>query len=242
VTKHHKRLIAALAMGIAVSAAMIGSSALISRTSGKHTETTDNVRVIVDRKPPEQWAINAAYGRGALSNLQAALTEIANDNADAARNGVVVAQSLLTRIKPASRQATVNASSLSLTSELVDETDSESTLVLIHSEVRVVGDVNPANSVQAKLDGLRQEISITDHDAIVTALSSLDIPLAYTRVDLPLTRTIALVDEVLQALDFRDTDLARTKLLEIGSGLKIETVQIGTEASQDASSYEDDLG
>ncbi len=72
--KHHKRLLVGIAVGIAVSAVAIGSSAINSRTSNTGFEATDKVRVVDDRKIPEQWAINAAYGRGALSNLQAALT------------------------------------------------------------------------------------------------------------------------------------------------------------------------
>ena len=86
--KHHKRLI----VGLADSAVAIGSSAFIGRTSSARSEATDNVRVVDDRKLPEQWAINAAYGRGALSNLRAALTEIVNDNAEEARKGVVVSR------------------------------------------------------------------------------------------------------------------------------------------------------
>ncbi|MCK5365162.1 MAG: hypothetical protein KAR22_19420, partial [Gammaproteobacteria bacterium] len=77
--KHHKRLLVGIAVGIVVSAVAIGSSAINGRTSIEGSQATDKVRVINDRKLPKQWAINAAYGRGALSNLQAALTEIADD-------------------------------------------------------------------------------------------------------------------------------------------------------------------
>lgn len=93
--KHHKRLVVGIAVGIVVSAVAIGSSAINGRTSNADSETTDKVRVVNDRKLPGKWAINAAYGRGALSNLQAALTEIADDNVEGAKKGVTVARSFL---------------------------------------------------------------------------------------------------------------------------------------------------
>lgn len=240
--KHHKRLIAALTVGIAVGALAIGSSAYISRTSGTHAGTTDNVRVVEDRKPPEQWAINAAYGRGALTNLQAALTEVANDNAEEAKKGVAVAQSLLAKIKLESTNPPLNASAMPVTTNPDGESDSGTAFVLIHSEIRVLGDPAPGNSVQTKLDDIRHEFSMTDHEAIIDALDSLNTPLAYTRVDLPLTETITLVNEVLQALNSQDSERARAKLMEIGNGLRIETVRVGTEALQVDPNYEDDAG
>lgn len=209
--RHHKRLLVGIAVGIAVSAVAIGSSAIKNQTSNAGSEAIDKVRVIDDRKLPEQWAINAAYGRGALSNLQAALTEIADDNVEEAKKGVTVAHSLLVKIKP--------------------ESPRTADFILIHSEVRVLDDADPASSVQEKLDSIRREFEVTDHEAIVTALESLDAPLAYTRVDLPLTRTVTLVNEILQALNSQDADRARDKLMEIGNGLRIETVHVGTEDS-----------
>jgi len=211
VAKHHKRLLVGIAVGIAVSAVAIGSSAINGRTSNAGSEVTDKVRVVDDRKLPEQWAINAAYGRGALSNLQAALTEIANDNAEEAKKDVTVAQSLLGKIK----------------FELPHTTD----FILVHSEVRVLDDADPASFVQEKSDSILREFEMTDHEAIVAALDLLDVPLAYTRVDLPLTRTVTLVNEALQALNSQDADRARDKLMEIGNGLRIETVHVGTEES-----------
>ena len=220
--KHHKRLLVGIAIGIVVSAVAIGSSAINGRTSIEGSEATDKVRVINDRKLPKQWAINAAYGRGALSNLQAALTEIADDNVEEAKKDVAVAHSLLVKIKP--------------------ESPRTADFILIHSEVRVLDDADPASSVQEKLDSIRREFEVTDHEAIVAALDSLDVPLAYTRVDLPLTRTVTLVNEVLQALNSQDADRARDKLMEIGNELRIETVHVGTEDSATDSGSENDAG
>jgi len=220
--KHHKRLLVGIAVGIVVSAVAIGSSAINGRTSIEGSEATDKVRVINDRKLPKQWAINAAYGRGALSNLQAALTEIADDNVEEAKKDVAVAHSLLVKIKP--------------------ESPRTADFILIHSEVRVLDDADPASSVQEKLDSIRREFEVTDHEAIVAALDSLDVPLAYTRVDLPLTRTVTLVNEVLQALNSQDADRARDKLMEIGNELRIETVHVGTEDSATDSGSENDAG
>jgi len=220
--KHHKRLLVGIAIGIAVSAVAIGSSAINGRTSNTGSEATDKVRLVNDRELPEQWAINAAYGRGALSNLQAALTEIANDNVEEAKKGVTVAHSLLAKIKP--------------------ESSRTADFILIHSEVRVLDDAGSASFVQEKLDSIRREFEVTDHEAIVAALDSLDVPLAYTRVDLPLTRTVTLVNEILQALNSQDADRARDKLMEIGNGLRIETVHVGTEDSATDSGSENDAG
>ncbi len=220
--KHHKRLLVSIAVGIVVSAVAIGSSAINGRTSIEGSQATDKVRVINDRKLPKQWAINAAYGRGALSNLQAALTEIADDNVEEAKKDVAVAHSLLVKIIPESPRTT--------------------DFILIHSEVRVLDDADPASSVQEKLDSIRREFEVTDHDAIVAALDSLDVPLAYTRVDLPLTRAVTLVNEVLQALNSQDADRARDKLMEIGNELRIETVHVGTEDSVTDSGSENDAG
>ena len=220
--KHHKRLLVGIAVGIVVSAVAIGSSAINGRTSTEGSQATDKVRVINDRKLPKQWAINAAYGRGALSNLQAALTEIADDNVEEAKKDVAVAHSLLVKIKP--------------------ESPRTADFILIHSEVRVLDDADPASSVQEKLDSIRREFEVTDHEAIVAALDSLDVPLAYTRVDLPLTRTVTLVNQVLQALNSQDADRARDKLMEIGNELRIETVHVGTEDSATDSGSENDAG
>jgi hypothetical protein len=216
--KHHKWLIVGVIVGIAASAMAIGSSALINRGSNAAFQATDSVRVVDDRKLPGQWAINAAYGRGALSNLRAALIEVTNDNAQEARKGVAVARSLLSKIKIES----------SLNAEIsAGEMQTEPDFVLVHSEVRVLGEANPLNSVQATLDSIRDEFDMTDHDAIVAALNSLNVPLAYTRIDLPVTETIALVDDILRALDAQDSDQVRSKLMKIGSGLRIETMKIG---------------
>lgn len=221
--KHHKRIVAgivlAIAVGIAVSAVAIGSSAINGRTSNERSAATDKVRVVDDRKHPGQWAINAAYGRGALSNLQAALTEIAGDNVEEAKKGVTVAQSLLSKIELESPPTIVDRSSPAAAPDFI----------LVHSEVRVWDDANLADSVQEKLGRIRRELALTDHEAIIAALDSLDIPLSYTRVDLPLTRTLTLVSEVLQALNSQDADRARDKLMEIGNGLRVETVQVGIE-------------
>jgi hypothetical protein len=220
VAKHHKRLLVGIALGIAVSAVAIGSSAINGRISNAGSEATDKVRVVDDRKLPERWAINAAYGRGALSNLQAALTEIAKDNAQEAKKGVTVAQSLLDKIKP--------------------ESPYKADFILVHSQVRVLDDADPTSSVQEKLDSIRREFEMIDHEAIVAALDSMDVPLAYTRVDLPLTRTVALVNEALQALNSQDANRARDRLMEIGNGLRIKTVHIGTEDSPVDLGNEDD--
>jgi hypothetical protein len=197
-----------------------GSSAINSRIPNAGSEATDKVRVVDDRRLPEQWAINAAYGRGALGNLQAALTEIANDNAEEAKKDVTVAQSLLDKIK----------------FELPHTTD----FILVHTEVRVLDDADPASFVQEKSDSILREFEMIDHEAIVAALDLLDVPLAYTRVDLPLTRTVTLVNEALQALNSQDADRARDKLMEIGNGLRIETVHVGTEESPVDLGNEDD--
>ncbi len=220
--KHHKRLLVGIAVGIVVSAVAIGSSAINDRTSIAGSEATDKVRVINDRKLPKQWAVNAAYGRGALSNLQAALTEISDDNVEEAKKDVAVAHSLLVKIKP--------------------ESPRTADFILIHSEVRVLDDADPASFVQEKVDSIRRDFEVTDHEAIVAALDSLDVPLAYTRVDLPLTRTVTLVNEVLQALNSQDADRARDKLMEIGNELRIETVHVGTEDSVTDSGSENDAG
>lgn len=214
--KQQKRLIAGLVAGMAVGALVVGSMTIVSRPSNAGSEPTDNVRVVEDHKLPERWAIDAAYGRGALSNLRAALGEIDNENAEEARKGVAVAQSLLGKIA-SGRSGDVR--------ERVPAAD----YVLVHSEVRVLGDGDPKNTVQAKLDGLRSEIDMSDHEAIIAALDSLDVPLAYTRVDLPLSETKALVDQALEALETGDSESARVKLLQIGDGLRVDTVRVGVE-------------
>lgn len=227
--KHQKRLIIGLVIGMVVSAVAIGSTTLIGRTSSTPAEGVDNVRVIDDRKMPEQWAINAAYGRGALSNLRAALDEVDNNNSEEARKGVSVAQSLLAKIKPESPRSVVNGTRAPGTVASESDFQSVEDLILVHSEVRVIGDTDPDFSVEQELDSVRGGIDMTDHEAIIAALESLNVPLAYTRVDLPLGETISLADEVLKALDVQDTDLARSKLLEIGNGLHIETIQLGVD-------------
>lgn len=203
--KYDRRLNVVAALAIVVAVAAIGGSEYFSRGTSIQVEATDNVRVVDDRKPPEQWAINAAYGRGALNNLRSALTEIANDNAEEARKDVDAARLLLARIEP------------------------DSGLVLVHTEIRVLGGLESAAPVREKLDGIRREHSMIDHDAVIAALDSLGVPLTFTRVDLPVTETVTLVDETLQALESQDTGRARTKLLEIGRALKVETVQVGSE-------------
>jgi hypothetical protein len=225
VAKHHKRLLVGIAVGIAVSAVTIGNSAINGRTSNAGSETTDKVRIVDDRKLPGQSAINAAYGRGALSNLRAALTQIADDNVEEAKKSVTVTQSLLTKIKAESLRP-------------ADAAD----FILIHSEVRVLADADPSRSVQEKLDSIRRQFAMTDHEAIIAALDSLSLPLAYTRVDLPFTKTVTLVNEVLQALNSQDADRARDKLMEIGNGLRIETVHVGTEDTAVDAGSEDDAG
>jgi len=238
--KHRKRLLVGIAVGIAVSAVAIGSSAINSRTSNAGSEATDKVRVVDDRKLPEQWAINAAYGRGALSNLQAALTEIADDNVEEAKKGVTVAHSLLVKIKPESLRTAVNSLRPAVAADLHDESLAAADFILVHSEVRVLDDAVPASPVQEKLDSIRRALEMTDHEAIIAALDSLDIPVAYTRVDLPLTRTVTLVNEVLEALNSQDAGRARDKLMEIGNGLRIETVHVGAEDSPVDLGNEDD--
>lgn len=212
-----------MVVGTALSAAAIGSSTFVDGESSASAEATDNVRIVDDRKPPQQWAINAAYGRGALSNLRAAYTEVTNNNTQEARKGIAVAQSLLTKIRLESSP---------------DETIPETDFVLVHSEVRVLGDANPPDSLQAALAGIRRDIEVSDHDAIVGALGSLKVPLVYTRINLPLSDTIALVDDTLSALDSEDSEQARSKLLDIGRGLRIETVQIGVEDTPDGGAPE----
>lgn len=214
--KQQKRLIAGLVAGIAVGALAVGGAAFVSRSSNAGSDTTDNVRVVEDHKLPERWAINAAYGRGALSNLRAALGEIDNENAEEARKGVAVAQSLLGKIA-------------SGTSGDVRERAPTADYILVHSEVRMLGDGDPENAVQARLDSLRGEIDMSDHEAIVAALDSLDMPLAYTRIDLPLSETKALVNQALEAFEINDSELARARLLQIGDGLRVDTVRIGIE-------------
>jgi hypothetical protein len=237
--KHHKRIIVALAVSLAIGAVAIGGSAFIGRASGAGPESTDNVRVVDDRKLPEQWVINAAYGRGALRNLRAALTEIAKDNAEEARKGVAVAQSLLEKIKRESSTATAE---LPMKAESTGHLTAEADLILVHSEVRVLGDVDPVDSVQVKLDAIRNEFEMNDHKAIIVALDSLHIPLAYRRIHLPLGKTIALVGESLRALDSSDAEQARSKLLAVGNRLRIETVQVGIGDSPVDPANVDDAG
>ena len=140
---HYKRLLVGIAFGIAVGitvgAVAIGSSAINGRTSDAVSETTDKVRIVDDRKLPGQWAINAAYGRGALNNLQAAPTDIAGDNADEARKGVTVAQSLLIKIKSESLRTVIDPL----------RPAEAANFILVHSEVRVLDGANPASVLRA---------------------------------------------------------------------------------------------
>jgi len=214
--KQQKRIITGLVAGMTVGALAVGSITFVSRPSNAGFDTTDNVRVAEDHKLPERWAINAAYGRGALSNLRAALGEIDNGNTEEARKGVSVAQSLLGKI----------ASGISPD---VRERTSAADYILVHSEVRVLGDGDPENTVHAKLDGLRSEVDMSNQEAIIAALDSLDVPLAYTRVEMPLSETKALVGHALAALETSDSELARTKLHQIGDGLRVDTVRVGVE-------------
>lgn len=238
--KHHKRLIVGLGVGFAVGAVAIASFTYISPISPASSEATDNVRVVEDRKLPEQWAINAAYGRGALSNLRAAINEIESDNTEEAKKGVAVAQSLLAKIKLMPPDGTVTPSGSSATSASPDYARAATDLILVHSEVRLLGDADPINSVQAKLDDIRHEHEMNDHEAIIAALGSLNIPLAYTRIDLPLGETMTLINESLRALDSRDADQARSKLMQVGNGLRIETVHVGVGNSPHASTNVND--
>ena len=209
--KHRKIAMVSLIGALATAAVLAGVTYHLDRASRATGAEVDNVRVLDDPKPSRKWAIDAAYGRGALSNLRVALGEIDAANADEAREGVAVARSLLGRI----------ASEPSEPSE---------TFVLVHSEVRVLGGADPGNEVEATLASLRGRIDMNDHDAIVAALEALEIPLAYTRIDLPLRETRTLVDEALRALDARDPALARAKLLQVGERLRIDTVRLGIEA------------
>ncbi len=147
---------------------------------------------------------------------------------------------MLVKIKPESLHTVVNSASPAVAADLHDESLAASDFILIHSEVRVLDDADPASFVQKKLDSIRREFEMTDHEAIVAALDSLGVPLAYTRVDLPLTRTVTLVSEALLALNSQDADRARDKLVEIGNGLRIETVHVGTEDSPVDLGNEDD--
>ena len=220
-TKHHKRLIVGLAVGAAVLVAVITGPVLMDGVSGAKPQATDKVRVVEDRKLPEQWVINAAYGRGALSNLRAALGEIAKNNNEEAMKGIAVAQSLLSRIKRDLPGSSVKA-------EAPPGRGAGADLILVHSEVRVLGDANADKSVETKLEDIRRKFEMNDHQAIIAALESLNIPLAYTRVDLPLGKTKLLVSQSLEALQSHDAQRARTKLLEIGNELRVETVRVGT--------------
>jgi len=100
-------------------------------------------------------------------------------------------------------------------------------LILVHSEVRVLGDANADKSVETKLEDIRRNFEMNDHEAVIAALESLNIPLAYTRVDLPLGKTMLLVNQSLEALESHDAQRARSKLLEIGNELHVETVRVG---------------
>lgn len=230
--KHHTRIIVVMAIAMAVGVTALGGFAWLGGATLTEGAATDNVRVVENPKAPAQWTINTAYGRGALSNLRAALNEIAKDNPAEARKGVVVAQSLLSKIAPASapvraRVAVDAGAHAGLETDQARETTPEPVFVLVHSEIRVLGDAGAADSVQEKLDELRGRIDMSDHEAVIAALESLNVPLVYTRVDLPLSETIARIDDVLQALDSENADLARATILDIGNGLRIETVNVG---------------
>ena len=219
-TKQIKRLIVGLAIGVAAVVAVIAGPVLMDGMSAAKPEATDNVRVVDEHKLPEQWVINAAYGRGALSNLRAALGEIAKNNNEEAIKGIAVAQSLLSRIKRELPGSSVKA-------EAPRGKPADTDLILVHSEVRVLGDANADKSVETKLDDIRRKYEMNDHEAIIAALESLNIPLAYTRVDLPLGKTKQLVNQSLEALESHDAQRARSKLLEIGNELHVETVRVG---------------
>ena len=206
---YRKQLIAALAVG----AMAVGSLAYVSRTPSATPGTTDKVRVVENPAPPSQWAINAAYGRGALSNLRAAFVELANHNSEQARMGVVVARSLLEKIEPAQLQS-------------VDDLNAQDAFVLVHSEIRVPGDVDGERVLQTKLDSIRRDVDMSDQDEVTSALRQLKIPLVYTRIDMPLNETKIGIDHVLEALNSNDVERASAMLAKIGKGLRIETVQI----------------
>lgn len=231
--KHPRRLFVVIAAGIVVSAVVVEIATYIGRITGGQRETSEVVRVIDNHTRPAQWAINASYGRGALSNLRAALTEIANDHPEEAKKGLAVARTLLSKI--------VSESPKSLdTADIYEATDSstkpasEADFVLIHSEVRLLGEAGPENYVQEKLDAFRRDIEMSDQDAVISALDSLDVPLVYTRVDMPLKKTWAHVNEALRALDSNDSELARTRLMEISNGLRINSVRVGVGGSSAA--------
>ncbi len=248
-TKHGARLIVGLAAGVMVGTAALGSWILGDRASDSPSPMTDNVRVIDDRKLPEKWAINAAYGRGALSNLRAALTEIADDDAEEARKRIVLAQSLLAKIEPQRSNQQSNQQSKTVVvppdaqnTAVAGDIELPEDLILIHSEVRLLGAVDPQHTVRAKLERIRSELAMNDHEAIIAALDSLNVPLTYTRVDLPLSETVTLVNGVLQAFDARDAELARSKLMQVEDALLINTVYVGIEDAPVESTSVNDAG
>lgn len=222
---YHKQLIAALAVG----AVAVGSLAYVGRTPSGNSGETDTVRVIDDPKPPSQWAINAAYGRGALSNLRAAYIELENRDVEQARMGVVVARSLLAKIDSAKRKPD-------------DGSNGDEGMVLVHAEVHVMDDVESENVLESKLDEIRRSIDMSDADAVVSALRGLEIPLTYTRVNLPLEETISEIDYVLEALNANDTERASAMLANIGNGLRIDTMQIDAHQAPPGDFDDDDAG
>jgi len=222
---YHKQLIAALAIGVVA----VGSLVYVSRTPSAKPSETDRVRVVEDPKPPSQWAINAAYGRGALSNLRAAFTELANGNPEQARMGIVVARSLLTKIDPKQIHA-------------IDVSEGGNVSILVHSEVRVLDDIESEQIIESKLDDIRSDVDMNDSEAVEAALRELQIPLTYTHVDLPLEETINGIDQVLEALNSNDTERARAMLARIGDGLRIDTVRIEGPELPQAALTEDDAG
>ena len=103
-------------------------------------------------------------------------------------------------------------------------------------------DVEGEGVLESKLDGIQRDVDMSDADAVVSALRALDIPLIYTRVNLPLEETISEIDHVLEALNANDTERASAMLASIGNGLRIETMQIEAHQASPADLDEDDAG
>ena len=152
----------------------------------------------------QKVAYLAHIGRIALSHVENARQNLESKHADAAKQQLVEAQTLLTEVK----------------------NNTQEKMVPVFARIGFTEQFDVTDTVKQKLEGINDHVVKGNHEKVVEIMKETGAAMAYTHVEIPLDETIAKVDAALKAIDEKAIDKADQELTAAMDGIHVETFTV----------------
>ena len=200
------------ALALALVAALSGGASLAASDTGGQssgdaavTNTPGDGETDATLPSPEEGAVLAEFGRGVLAHVDAAASNLADEDNAQALLELASARKLLAEIQSNSRRD----------------------MVPVFARIGLTREYTLGEETERKLRDVADLALQGDHEQVVALLESTGAPMGYIHVSMPLENTVAQVDSAIQALNEDRPGDAQSAMDRIIDNLQTSTVTVG---------------